>query len=289
MNFIALSMFTLLSFNPDYAESPAVETGSEKKEKRLQIRTYGVKVNVDDLEKALSFYCGKLGFEAEEPGGHRQQVILKADDRVKLILNRVQKLKNLDPGDTKLSFTLQVNDLDSAIAKMRALGVSFGEKEKRKEAVGSAIFIQDPFGRLVSLMHQTIVKVEPFKEPRLYNFGFRVPDMDAARDFYCNKLGFTVRSEKYLPLDLPLGHDDNTFAFMLHYRPDVRAVKSEYPKAAPFNILVFETTNLDATVSILKKKGVKFLNDKPQKNVIGNSIAFEDPFGNVSELLEVSK
>jgi catechol 2,3-dioxygenase-like lactoylglutathione lyase family enzyme len=69
------------------------------------------------------------------------------------------------------------------------------------------------------MMHQTIVKVEPFKEPRIYNFGVLVPDMKAARAFYHDVLGFVERSEKYLPLDLPLGYSDNTFAFMLHYRP----------------------------------------------------------------------
>lgn len=60
-------------------------------------------------------------------------------------------------------------------------------------------------------MHQTIVRVEPFKEPKLYNFGYRVPEMQAARDFYANKLGFIARSEKYLPLDLPLGHVDMNY------------------------------------------------------------------------------
>ena len=59
-------------------------------------------------------------------------------------------------------------------------------------------------------MHQTIVKVEPFKEPGIYNFGLLIPDMNVARDFYPNRLGFVVRSEKYLPKDLQLGHKDNS-------------------------------------------------------------------------------
>jgi len=240
------------------------------------------------MDKALAFYTAKIGFEVEDRNGYPNYVILKSGDREKLILKRVKKLRALGHADTQLSFTLQVNDLDQAIERMKAFGVEFGEIERRKEAVGNAIFIKDPFGRLISLMHQTIVKTEPFKEPKIYNFGFLLPDMQIARAFYSNKLGFVVRSERYLPLDLPLGHKDKTFAFMLHYRPGVMAVKSNYPREAAFNTLVFQTDNLTAATEELKKKGVKILSGK-KKRARGNYVMFEDPFGNVSELLEVVK
>jgi len=268
--------------------SPTTAVAAQAENETL-IRTHGVKINVDDMDKALSFYRDKLGFEIEDRSGYPDYVILKTNERNKLILNRVKRLKSPVPNDTSLSFTLQVNDLDKAIERMRTLGVEFAETEKRKEGVGNAIYIKDPFGRRISLMHQTIVKVEPFEEPKLYNFGFLVPEMAAARDFYSSTLGFVVRSEKYLPLDLPLGHKDKSFAFMLHYRPGVRPVKSDYPKTAAFNMLVFETDNLKAAVNELKKKGVRFISEKPRRGAEGESVAFEDPFGNVSELLEAKK
>ncbi|HEX8920305.1 MAG TPA: VOC family protein, partial [Pyrinomonadaceae bacterium] len=228
------SILLLISAGSFVNNSSLGEAKPGGEETESLIRTHGVKINVDDMEKALSFYSGKLGFEVEDRSGYPNYVVLKSGDREKLILNRVKKLKALGRTDTQLSFTLQVNDLDQTIERMKALGVEFGEKERRKEAVGLAIFIKDPFGRLISLMHQTIVKVEPFKEPKIYNFGFLIPDMQAGRDFYGNKLGFVVRSERYLPLDLPLGHKDKSFAFMLHYRPGVMAVKSDYPRVAAF-------------------------------------------------------
>jgi catechol 2,3-dioxygenase-like lactoylglutathione lyase family enzyme len=203
------------------------------------------------------------------------------------MLNLVAQLRAHAPNDTRLSFTLQVNDLDAAIERMKARGVELGAQARRKEAVGDAIFIRDPFGRLISLMHQTVVQVAPFQEPKLYNFGFLVPDMQTGRDFYSTKLGFVVRSERYLPLDLPLGHKDQSFAFMLHYRPGVTPVKSGYPRAAAFNTLVFETANLSAAVKELRARGVKILSRRPLKGVEGSYVVFEDPFGNVSELLEV--
>ena len=281
------SVMLLISPGGFVKNPPAGETEPSKAETESLIRTYGVKINVDDMEKALSFYCGKLGFEVEDRSGYPDYVVLKADDANKFILNRVKRLRRPGPADTQLSFTLQVNDLDQAIKRMKSLGVEFAEAEKRKEAVGDAISIRDPFGRSISMMHQTIVKVEPFKEPRIYNFGLLIPDMGVGRDFYSHKLGFVVRSERYLPLDLPLGHRDKTFAFMLHVRPGVKAITSDYPNTAPFNTLVFETRDLQAATEELKKAGVKILSGRPLRSARGNYVVFEDPFGNVSELLEV--
>ena len=99
------------------------QSNPDKVETASLIRTHGVKINVNDMEKALSFYCGKLGFEVEDRKGYPGYVVLKSDDRNRLILNLVKKLMRPRPTDTKFSFTLQVNDLDHAIERMRALGV----------------------------------------------------------------------------------------------------------------------------------------------------------------------
>jgi lactoylglutathione lyase len=250
------------------------------------IRTHGVKINVDDMARALAFYGDKLGFEVEDRRGYPQYVVLKSGVREKLILNRVKTLRAPSPAETRVTLTLQVNDLDRSIERFKALGVELDEKGKRKEGVGYAIFIKDPFGRLISLMHQTIVKVEPFREPKIYNFGFSIPDMQAGRDFYSDKLGFDVLSEKYLPLDLPLRHKDRSFAFMLHYRTGVLPVKGDHARAAAFNTLVFETRDLLAAVKEMKSHGITILSSEPLQGPWGRYVVFEDPFGNVSELLE---
>lgn len=254
---------------------------------KVSLRMSTLKINVDDMDKALSFYGDKLGFEIADRTAYPQQVVLKTEDSFKLILNKVGRLQKAGAKETQVSLTLQVNDLEQAIAKMKSLNVEFAETTPRKEGVGNAIFIRDPFGRKISLMHQTIVKVEPFKEPRVYNFGVLIPDISAGRDFYAGKLGFVVRSENYLPLDLPLGHDDKSFAFMLHYRPGVASIKSEYPKAAPFLTMVFETADLSRTVMELRKKKVNIVAAKFTKQE--KFAVLEDPFGNVSEVIESHK
>jgi catechol 2,3-dioxygenase-like lactoylglutathione lyase family enzyme len=246
----------------------------------VELRIATLKMNVDDMDKALSFYCDKLGFEIADKQKYPQEVSLKTNDNFKLILNRVKKLRKFNPTETQVGLTLQVNNLDQAIERMKSLNVNFGEAQPRKEGVGNAIYILDPFGRRISLMHQTIVAVEPFKEPRIYNFGLLIPDMIRARDFYADKLGFVVRSEKYLPLDLPLGYPDKTFAFMLHYRPGTTAIVKRNDQASPFITIVFATSNLSQTVEAIKRNGIAIV------NVTREVIRFVDPFGNVSELVE---
>jgi catechol 2,3-dioxygenase-like lactoylglutathione lyase family enzyme len=251
------------------------------------IRTHGVKLNVEDMEKALSFYCDRLGFEVEDRAGYPQQVTLKTGERIKLILQRVKQLLPRAANETRATITLQVNDLDEAIARMKAKGVRFASTEKRTEGVGQAISILDPFGRVISLMHQTIVKVEPFTEPKIYNFGYYIPDMRIAREFYGRTLGFVVRSEKYLPLDLPLGHPDKTFAFMLHYRPNVQPVQHRQRAAVPLNLIVYETATFADTVARLKESGVTLWPVNGKEAGPGRVVRFADPFGNLSELVAV--
>jgi len=274
------------------ATPPVKATSSDEtklKDERSLIRTHALKLNVDDMEKALAFYVQKLGFEVADRADYPRQVTLKTEDRVRFILNKVERLQKSELKDTQVGLTLQINDLDQTISRMKAASVHIVETEPRKEAVGNAITILDPFGRKISLMHQTIVKEDPFKEPRIYNFGLLIPDMNVGREFYVDGLGFVVRSEKYLPLDLPLGHKDKSFGFMLHYRPGVSNIRSDYPRSLPYYNIVFETDNLEAALATMTKKGIEIIGQEQPKDGKPRSVVFRDPFGNISELEETSE
>lgn len=254
---------------------------------KISLRTWALKINVEDMDKTLSFYGDKLGFEVADRSGYPRQVLLQTGDSFRLILNKARRLNKTGAAETQVGVTLQVNDLGRSMARLKSLNVEFGEAAPRREAVGNAIFIVDPSGMRISLMHETVVENAPFKEPRVYNFGVLLPDMAAGRDFYSGKLGFVVRSEKYLPLDLPLGHADGGFAFMLHYRPGVTAIKSRYPAAEPFVTMVFATDDLSQAVAELKRAGVKIRASLTSKR--GKVVVIEDPFGNVSEVVEARR
>ena len=90
-------------------------------------------------------------------------------------------------------------------------------------------------------------------------------------------------------LDLPLGHHDKSFGFMLHYRPGVHAIKSEYPRASPYYTIVFETANLAAALEALTKAGVEIVSKHLPAQGARGVVVFKDPFGNISELWSVAK
>ena len=110
--------------------------------------------------------------------------------------------------------------------------------------------------------------------------------MKIGREFYSGKLGFVVRSERYLPAALPLGHGDNSFGFMLHYREGINSIKSMYPEKRAFFTMVFKTRNLKKTLKELVTRNVKIVDKKRTRKNHLQAILIEDPFGNVSEIIE---
>lgn len=249
------------------------------------LRTHSLEINVSDMDAALNFYVEKLGFEVSSDKKNKAKVILKTDDRVRFVLTKVKKLRIQLENETFTGLSLQVNDLDEAIENMKKKGVPFAG-DRRKVGVGESIYIRDPFGRKISLLHQTIVKTDPFKEPKIYNFGVTVPDMKIGRAFYSEKLGFVVRSERYLPAALPLGHADNSFGFMLHSREGIVPIVSGDPNESAYYTIVFETENLKFTHDLLKKAGVKIVGKSKRKNGQPERMLIEDPFGNISAIVQ---
>lgn len=247
------------------------------------LKAHGVRINVTDLDAAMEFYVNKLQFKVENKG--KSEVILLTTEGDRIVLIKVNNLLPELESETRVGFTLLVNDLDSTIARLRRIGVDFGTSQKRKEGVGYAISIFDPFGTAISLMHLTVVNVPRFAEPRLYNYGFKIPDMDRARAFF-KQLGFSERSEKYLPNDMPLGHSDNTFAFMLHFRHGVQAVQHNSVHSEHV-IALFSARDLVTAVDMLVRAGAIVLDKAPTQGALGKTISFRDPFGYVSEVIEV--
>jgi predicted enzyme related to lactoylglutathione lyase len=242
--------------------------------KPFSLEVYGMKVLVPDLVKAKSFYNETLGFPLDN--------LLTTDNKVVLYTNSIrlilQEDKNVQPITEKAfgpnSLTMQVNNMDSAYAALKAKGVQFIKDEKRKEGVGYSMHFVDPFGNKISLLQQTAGTVKQLAEPKIYNCGLYVSDMAKARDFYANKLGFAERSQQYLPDDMPLGYTDNKFAFMLHVK------RKDMPNTNKTNMrLVFLTNNIDQAFTEIKKIS-------PNADLKNGVIVFTDAVDIVSEVIE---
>jgi catechol 2,3-dioxygenase-like lactoylglutathione lyase family enzyme len=114
-----------------------------------------------------------------------------------------------------------------------------------------------------------------------------VDDVDAAIDFYCNRLGFHEEM-----------HPAPTFAMLSH--GDLRLVLSApgggpgggqampdgtAPEPGGWNRFQLEVADLEAIVSDLRRHGARFRNDIVA-GVGGKQILVEDPSGNPIELFE---
>jgi catechol 2,3-dioxygenase-like lactoylglutathione lyase family enzyme len=124
--------------------------------------TVSVRYIVDDVDNAIAFYCGLLGFHEEMHPNASFAMLARGD--LRLVLSR----PGAGPGggqampDGRLPtpggwnrFSLEIADLTAKVAELRAAGVRF-----RNEVVtgvgGKQILIEDPSGNPVELFEPTL-------------------------------------------------------------------------------------------------------------------------------------
>lgn len=122
-----------------------------------------------------------------------------------------------------------------------------------------------------------------------------VNDQDEAQDFYCNKLGFEVRTDQRMG-------DFRWLTVSPKGQPDVQIIlmklaasgQMDAESAAALRDLirkgvtaagVFETGDLQKTYEEMVEKGVEFTS-APQKQFYGLEAVFKDPTGNWFSLIE---
>jgi len=252
----------------------------------VQMKAWGIKINVTDMDKAIDFYSTKMGFEVESREFYPKLISIKSNTPVKIFLNLVSNLLTEQPNESHASITFQVNNLDSSIMILKSRGVDFGINQKQKEGVGYSMKFSDPFGTTHYIM-QVTMQQQPvrFKEPKLYNYGVKIADMDKAREFY-KRIGFKEAGTSYLPLDLVILNPDRSFAYMLHFREGTEAIR--YHTSNDQHVaLLFATTDLNFTIEQLKNRKIEIVQTKVQESSIGKYISFRDSFGMVFDLVEL--
>ena len=115
---------------------------------------------------------------------------------------------------------------------------------------------------------------------RLNRIMIFVPDIPAAKRFYCDVLGFGIDTET-----------KESVAFtgagcrFEAYKCAKAAVLRDYSMEAQ-PVFVFEVPNLDHALEKLSRHQVEILHPTPGVNEEGRYAAFVDPFGIVHEIFE---
>ncbi|WP_242615235.1 VOC family protein [Paenibacillus solani] len=110
--------------------------------------------------------------------------------------------------------------------------------------------------------------------------SINVNDMDQARRFYCDILGFEI-SRVYDEEIISLKNE----GISLILQKCERRADTDYPHEAQV-IIGIETADVNAAIEAYKSQGVEVIIEPPKPCPPGLYSAIRDPFGNVIELLE---
>lgn len=253
--------------------------------REIDLRAYGVKIKVTDMDEAIRFYTRTLGFKIQSDKYHPEMVTLDTQPWPTILERTSKTNKNNYPNEARTGLSLQTNHLLPTIEGLKARGIKFYDTLLQRNGVGISIPLEDPFGNVLHLLEVQIRDVPRFEEPRIYNFGITSGNMEAATAFYQGVLGFEDWSRKYLPAALPLKHPDGSFAFMLHYQEGVSSKESSHPEEAQI-VLLFSANNLEQVRRKIKASEAEIITRSKVPGPLGAYITVKDPLGNVIEIIE---
>ena len=107
-----------------------------------------IQINVSDMEKAIDFYCNKLGFEINTKK-YYPNIVELAHDGIPLILYKVQKNTVIDyPNSAQTLFNIQTENLKETLIDLKDKGVALIHEKPQKCPVGVYAAFRDPFGNV---------------------------------------------------------------------------------------------------------------------------------------------
>ena len=111
---------------------------------------------------------------------------------------------------------------------------------------------------------------------RICVIGVYVHDIQAAKEFYRDRLGFEVARE-YGDCILQLKNEGVPFI--------IEEIEGNYPDR-PCIVVATQTNDLTKEMERLRSLGVTFIHETPQPFPEGVYAAYRDPSGNLLELIE---
>ncbi|MBF7083341.1 methylmalonyl-CoA epimerase [Desulfallas sp. Bu1-1] len=128
---------------------------------------------------------------------------------------------------------------------------------------------------------------------KIDHIGIAVKDLAAAREFYEKVLGLKVTEEEIVEEQkvkvafIPTG--DSEVELLESTTPDGPIAKFIEKNGEGIQHIAFRVDNLEETLTRLKAKGIRLIDEKPRRGAGGAKIAFLHPkatFGTLVELCE---
>ena len=107
-----------------------------------------------------------------------------------------------------------------------------------------------------------------------------VSDLEQAKRFYCDILGFRLLEEAESRLEF-----EHACCRFVAFKCERNAETEDYSQVAR-SVFAFEVASIDQSFNDLRARGISFLHSAPAENEFCKYAAFSDPFGNVHEIYE---
>lgn len=264
-------------------------------------------MKVTDMQKALDFYCGEIGFqkafELPDKNGNPWIVYLKICDGYFLELF-YDGVRERDPAydSGRIGYhhwCVSAGDLDGLARKAFEKGWIPEPKTGLGRDLNRNLWLHDPDGNALELVQYDPESPQMKSNEAPYAFdgkgftgighvAFTVSDMEKALDFYCDRLGlkliYSLDDEQGKPWLNYLRVRDGSY-LELFYGGREKAAETE--QAAGFLHVCLECDELPGTVESLRAKGVP-IDVEPKQGGDRNWQAWtHDPDGNKIELMTI--
>lgn len=250
----------------------------------LGVQVVALELRVLDVGQAVDFLA-LYGFTAAGPESAEGITVANGS----ALIDVVKVAHRADIDDRLVANThinLRVERLTAAVAELKAkAGYEFVGDLHQPFPLGFFAIVKDPSGNTFHLIEPANQPAEGVKRG-IFNVGITLPDMVPAREFYRDKLGFSIFSEDYFPPDLPLQRQ-GIVPLVLHQTAE-RSAPVGYPHGAG-TVVVLGVADLDQAVAGLKARGVRLLEEHPHESPRGRFLAFTDPFGIVFKVRQIEK
>jgi catechol 2,3-dioxygenase-like lactoylglutathione lyase family enzyme len=244
----------------------------------LRLAVAGLRIQVTDLAAAERFYTRACGFELLRRSGDGTDSLLR-NGSIRLRLHKVDKPAPAHyPGDAEIHVNFEVKSLAATLKELAAAGYTSVEGSPQPTAIGTYVTITDPAGNIHQLLELTKPE-RPGARPTVFNLEIEVTDMKRARAFYVDQLGFQVQTEHFFPPTIPL--EQKGPASLVLQETANKTVPVGYPHDSR-TIIQLGTPDPAAVAGALRQGGVTFLATGGGGDA---AAAFQDPFGNVFELV----
>jgi predicted enzyme related to lactoylglutathione lyase len=122
-----------------------------------------------------------------------------------------------------------------------------------------------------------------------------VDDQDEALEFYAGTLGLVVRDDDEFEMEgesgrwLTVSPSDREFPQVALVEADIDEKRERVGSQVADHVnLVFRTDDFESEYERLREAGVTF-HGEPMENPWGTEVTFEDPHGNVHDLMEATE